>query len=62
LNDLAREQQELEKNLAAVASPDTSAAVDFNNQLTAALLLLRVETGDATFRATTLKEFLAKNF
>jgi len=62
LNDLAREQQEIENNLSAVASPDTSAAVDFNNQLTAAMLLVRVETGDATFRVTTLKEFLARNF
>jgi len=62
LNDLAQEQKDLEKDLAVVTSPDTSAAFDFNNQLSAAALLLRVETGDATFRLTTLKEFLAKNF
>jgi hypothetical protein len=62
LNDLAHEQQEMENDLAAVASPDTSAAVDFNNQLTAAVLLLRVETGDATFRMANLKDFLARNF
>jgi hypothetical protein len=62
LNDLARDRQEMETNLAAVASPDTSAALDFNNQLTAAALLLRVEAGDATFRVSNLKDFLAKNF
>ena len=62
LSDLDREQKELESNLTAVASPDTSAAFDFNNQLSAAMLLLRVETGDATFRLTTLKAFLEKNF
>jgi hypothetical protein len=62
LNDLARERQEIGNNLAAVASPDTSAALDFNNQLTAAILLLQVETGDATFRVANLKDFLAKNF
>jgi hypothetical protein len=62
LSDLAHEQQEMESNLAAVASPDTSAAVDFNNQLAAAILLLQVETGDATYRMSELKGFLAKNF
>jgi hypothetical protein len=62
LNDLAQEQKELDANLAAVASPDTSAALDFNNQLTAASLMLRVETGDATFRLASLKAYLAKNF
>jgi hypothetical protein len=62
LNGLAHEQQEMQNNLAAVASPDTSAAADFNNQLNAAILLLQVETGDATFRMASLKDFLAKNF
>jgi len=45
-----------------VGTPDTSAAFDFHNQLTAAQLLLQVETGDASYRINQLREYLAKNY
>jgi hypothetical protein len=62
LKSLQEESGELEKNLALVANPDTSAALDFGNQLTAAKLLLQIEAGDASFRIDRLREFLAKNY
>jgi hypothetical protein len=52
----------LDKSLQLVANPDTSAALDFRNQLTLAQLLLQIETGDARFRLDPLKEYLAKNY
>ena len=45
-----------------VGNADTSAAFDFHNQLTAAQLLLGIETGDASFRIGRLREYLAKNY
>ena len=62
LKSLEQESVELDKNLRAVGEPDTSAAFDFHNQLTAAQLLLQVETGDATFRLDHLHEYLATNY
>ncbi|MGC1619777.1 MAG: hypothetical protein WA765_14905 [Candidatus Acidiferrum sp.] len=62
LKSLQEESSQLEKNLALVANPDTSAALDFSNQLTAAKLLLEIEAGDASFRIDRLREFLAKNY
>jgi hypothetical protein len=62
LRSLQEERSQLEKNLALVANPDTSAALDFSNQLTAAKLLLEIEAGDASFRIDRLREFLAKNY
>jgi len=62
LKSLDGQMQEIEANLAAVAVPDTTAALDFSNQLTAAQLLLRIETGDATYRIASLHDYLAKNF
>jgi len=62
LKSLQAENGELEKNLQAVADPDTSAALDFNNQLTAAQLLLQIEAGDANFRIAALRDYLAKNY
>jgi hypothetical protein len=62
LKSLAPESAEIDKNLRAVGEPDTSAAFDFHNQLTAAQLLLQVESGDATFRLDQLHEYLAKNY
>jgi hypothetical protein len=62
LKSLQEESSQLEKNLALVANPDTSAALDFGNQLTAAKLLLEIEAGDASFRISRLREFLAKNY
>jgi hypothetical protein len=62
LKSLREESTELDKNLRAIGEPDTSAALDFHNQLTAAQLLLQVETGDATFRRDRLREYLARNY
>src|SRR5579863_6350574 len=50
LKSLEEENKQLDKNLRLVATPDTSAAFDFRNQLTATQLMLQVETGDAAFR------------
>jgi hypothetical protein len=62
LKSLQEESGQMEKNLQLVGDPDTSAAFDFHNQLTAAQLLLQVETGDARFRLDRLREYLAKNY
>jgi hypothetical protein len=62
LKSLQEESGQIEKNLQLIGNPDTSAAFDFHNQLTAAQLLLQVETGDASFRITRLREYLAKNY
>jgi hypothetical protein len=62
LKSLQAESGEIGKNLQLVGNPDTSAAFDFHNQLTAAQLLLQVETGDASFRINRLREYLAKNY
>jgi hypothetical protein len=62
LKSLQTESDQIGKNLQMVCNPDTSAAFDFRNQLTAAQLLLQVETGDATFRLARLREYLEKNY
>lgn len=62
LKSLQEERGQIEKNLQLVGTPDTSAAFDFHNQLTAAQLLLQVETGDASYRINQLRGFLAKNY
>lgn len=66
--DAAKEQaieaqlQGMEDDRRAVAAPDTTAAVDFRNQLEAARLLLEVELGDTQFRLARLREYCAANF
>jgi hypothetical protein len=62
LRSLRQEGTEIDKNLRDIGEPDTSAALDFHNQLAAAQLLLQVESGDATFRLDHLHEYLAKNY
>jgi hypothetical protein len=62
LKALQVESGQLDKNLQLVGSPDTSAALDFYNQLTAAQLLLQIESGDASFRLDRLREYLARNY
>ncbi len=62
LKSLQEESDQIEKNLQLVGNPDTSAALDFRNQLTAAQLLLQVETGDASYRIECLRKYLAKNY
>jgi len=48
--------------LQLVSNVDTTAALDFHNQLTNTQLLLGIETGDASFRMEQLQEFLRKNY
>jgi hypothetical protein len=55
LKSLDAENSELDNSLQLVANPDTSAALDFRNQL-------QIETGDARFRLDQVKEYLAKNY
>lgn len=62
LKSLLEQIAEIDKSLRAVGEPDTSAALDFHNQLTAAELLLQIETGDATFRLNQLRDYLARNY
>jgi len=62
LKSLQEESKQLDKNLQFVATPDTSAAFDFRNQLSAAQILLQIETADAAFRIGRLREYLEKNF
>ncbi|HLJ27790.1 MAG TPA: hypothetical protein VKY85_13850 [Candidatus Angelobacter sp.] len=62
LKALQDEEQELESNLQLVDNVDTTAALDFRNQLAGTQLLLAVETGDASFRLSQMQDFLAKNY
>lgn len=62
LKSLQNEAAQVEKDLQAVGDVDTSAGLDFRNQLTSTKLLLGIETGDATYRLNRLREFLDKNF
>jgi len=62
LKALRDEQKQIESNLQLVRAAETSAAIDFRNQLTTAQLLLEIEIGDATFRLDRLREFLGRNF
>lgn len=62
LKALQEHLKEIESNLQLVTSAETSAALDFRNQLTTAQLLLEIEIGDASFRLGLLKDFLGKNF
>lgn len=54
--------KELESDLKAVAAPDTTAALDFRNQLDAARLLLQIELDDTAFRLTRLRNYCSTNF
>lgn len=62
LEALQEELKQIESNLQLVGAAETSAAMDFRNQLTTAQLLVKIEIGDASFRLDRLKEFLGKNF
>jgi hypothetical protein len=62
LKALLSEKTEIENELQSVSSAETSAALDFRNQLSTARLLLEVEIGDASFRVEGMREFLGKNF
>ena len=62
LQSLQEESGQIDRNLQLIGNADTSATFDFHNQLTAAQLLLEIETGDARFRIERLREYLAKNY
>jgi hypothetical protein len=62
LKSLEEQTAEISRNLRQIGNPDTSAAFDFHNQLTAAQLLLEIEEGDARFRLAQLRQYLAKNY
>jgi hypothetical protein len=62
LKALQQEQMQIESNLQLVDAAETTAALDFRNQLTTAKLLLNIEIGDASFRLEHLGEFLKRNF
>jgi len=62
LKVLQEEQKQIESNLHLLGAAETSAALDFSNQLTTAQLLLAIEIGDASFRLEQLKEFVERNF
>lgn len=54
--------KEIEADLAVVATPDTTAAVDFRNQLDATRLLLQIELDDSVFRLSRLRTYRSANF
>jgi hypothetical protein len=62
LKALQEEQKQIEGNLQLLGDTETTAALDFRNQLATAQLLLEVEIGDASFRLGLLKEFVGRNF
>jgi hypothetical protein len=62
LKALEEEKKQIENNLQLLGASETTAALDFHNQLTTARLLLEIEIGDASFRLDQLGEFLRRNF
>jgi hypothetical protein len=62
LSALQQEQTQIANNLKQIGESDTTAALDFRNQLTSTQLLLDIESGDASFRLDRLQAFLAFNY
>jgi len=62
LKFLQEEQKLVENNLQLVADPDTTAALDFHNQLSTSQLLLGIEIDDASFRLDQLQDFMESNY
>jgi hypothetical protein len=62
LGALQQEQQQIAGNLQQIGESDTTAALDFRNQLTSTQLLLGIESGDASFRLERLQAFLSFNY
>ena len=62
LKSLQQESQQIEKSLQLVNDADTTAALDFRNQLSSTQLLLGIEVGDASFRLESLRDFLNRNY
>lgn len=61
-HSLQDQMKEMDNNLKVVAAPDTTAAVDFRNQLDATRLLLQIELDDTAFRLTRLRDYCSTNF
>lgn len=62
LKSLQGEKERVASNVQLVSNVDTTAALDFRNQLSTTQLLLSVETGDAGFRIELLQDFLDRNY
>lgn len=62
LNSLQAESLKVEQNLQTIGNADTTAALDFRNQLTSTKLMMDIEIGDASFRLDHLREFLTNNY
>ncbi len=62
LKSLQEEEKQIESSLQLVDNVDTTAALEFHNQLTSTHLLLGIETGDASFRLGQMREFLENNY
>ncbi|HET9366394.1 MAG TPA: hypothetical protein VFP71_15415 [Candidatus Angelobacter sp.] len=62
LKALQEQQKLVESNLQLVAEPDTTAALDFRNQLSTTQLLLGIEIDDASFRLEQLQDFMKSNY
>jgi hypothetical protein len=62
LKALEEEKKQVESNLQLLGAGETTAALDFHNQLSTAQMLLEIEIGDAGFRLDELREFLGRNF
>ena len=59
---LQTQLKEVDSDHQAVAEPDTSAALDFRNQIDATRILLQIEADDTAFRLTQLKAYCTRNF
>jgi hypothetical protein len=62
LQSLAKESLEIQQNLKDLGDAESSAALDFRNQLSSTQLLLGIESADAAYRLEKLREFFARNF
>lgn len=62
LKSLQDQQEQVNANLQLVSNVDTTAALDFQNQLTSTQLLNGIELGDAGFRLQGMEEFVERNF
>lgn len=62
LKSLQDEETQLQGNLQLVNSAETSAALDFQNQLASTQLLLGIEMGDASFRVQQMQGFVERNY
>lgn len=62
LKSLQDEEKQVNANLQLVSNVDTTAALDFQNQLTNTQLLNGIEIGDAGFRLQEMEDFVERNF